>query len=264
MRKLLSAVLLLLVMLLVSKVPVYASSAQAYQDFQYQFDLYRTSLSNYVTARNQYKQFNTLESSQDTLDKVKVYIAQRNQVAKAYFLFLNEKISEDPGLISTDLNLYRGLITNQVGFLDQNTAAPIGSLDDATKTSTAFIKNYLPMQMGYRQIIVGLELGYLSFFATKFDAAAATAQNLITASHGYASPEKQATLDRWLIALSNKHSLYQEQDKAIRKAMTSIKGDIQEQDRQLASVQKLIVSARQNLVEGTSYLGEVETALQYE
>lgn len=266
MRRLLPVLLLLLAIPFLFARATFASSSQAYQDYGFQFDQYRQKLSDFQVAYKQYQQFNSLSSQQDAIDKVKLLLAQRNQVAKTYFLFLNEKLNENPGLGTSDALPYRTLLTNQIGLLDQNTAqsSSIGSLDDASKISTLFIKNYNAMQSAYRQTILGLDLGYLQYFGSQFDAAASRAQSLIAANKGDASPEKQATLDRWLLALSNKHSLFEQQATTIRTALTKFEGDVEEQDRQFTTIQKTMTQAKQNLVEGTSYLGEVESALQYE
>lgn len=245
---------------------VLASSSQAYQDYQFQFSQYRQRISDYRVAYDQYKQFNSLASQQDALDKVKVALTQRNQVSKTYFLFLNEKLNENPGLNSAESDGYRSQLTNQVGILDQNTVqiTAINALSDASTISTLYVKNYNTMQAAYRQTIVGLQLGYLQYFALKFETAAIHAQSLIAARKGSASPEKQATLDRWLVALSNKHSLFEQKQLAIRSAMAKLTGDVQEQDRQFTAIQTIINKEREDLIEGASYLHELEQALRYD
>lgn len=245
---------------------VQASSQQAYQDYQYQFSVYRTRLSDFQIANNQYLQFKSLAAQQDVLEKVKLYIAQRDNVAKTYYLFLNEKISENPGLIDAEKHVYRAILTNQIAFLDQNVvlAPSIASLDDAKSVSEKFVTNYDTMQSGYRQIIGAIELGYLMYFSKKFDDAALHAQALITASRPDSSAQKQAILDRWLLALSNKHTLFQQKANTIRSTIPKITGDVQQQDRIFLQLQNNINAAKQDLVEAASYLKELETALKYE
>lgn len=247
-------------------VSVNASSQQSYRDYQFQFDNYRQRLSDYQIALTQYKQFQSLASQQDTLDKVKLYIAQRDTVAKSYFLFLNEKLSENPGLITSEVAVSRAVLTNQIGFLDQNAllAPSIASLDDAKNVAAKFETNYDLMQSGYRQTIAMIELGYLNYFAKRFDDAAVHAQALITASRSDFAPQKQAELDRWMLSLSNKHSLYQQKANTIRAAIPKITGDVQQQDRLFLQLQTTINAARQDLSEAASYLKELETALTYE
>ena len=266
MRRYASAFIFVIAFFLVFTPFAFASSTQAYQDYQFQFDQYRLRFAEYQVAMKEYRQFNSLTSQQDALNKVQALIPQRNQVAKTYFLFLNEKVTENPQLTGTELATYRGMITNQIAFLDQNSAASqaIITLDDAVQVSDLFVKNYKEMQSDYRQTITGLELGYLNYFAKKFDEAAAHAQALITASRGGVTPEKQATLDRWLLALTNQHSLYEQKALIIKTAISKISGDLQGQERDFIKVQTMLTNARKDLVEGASYLKEVESALQYE
>lgn len=245
---------------------VQATSQQAYQDYQYQFSIYRQRLSDYQVALNQYKQFKSLASQQDVLDKVKLYIAQRGNVAKTYFLFLNERITENPGMIATEKQTYRAILTNQIAFIDQHLvlAPSIASLDDAQSVSEKFEMNYDVMQSAYRQIIGALDLGHLSYFATRFDEAAKHAQALINAGRSDSSPQKQAILDRWLLALSNKHSLFQQKANIVRTTIPKITGDVQQQERIFQQMQSSVNAARQDLVESAAYLKELETALKYD
>lgn len=245
---------------------ILAASSQAYQDYQFQFDSYRTRLAEFQIAYTQYKQFGSLASQQDALDKVKLLIAQRANAAKTYFLFLNERLNETPALSSGELLVNRAILTNQIAYLDQNIvlAPSISSLDDAGKVSEQFVKNYETMQSGYRQVIASIELGYLNYFAKRFEDLAIKAQALISANRADVTPQKQAVLDRWLLSISNKRSLYQQKANAIRSAIPKLVGDVREQDRLFIQLQSKFGDARQDLIEAASYLKELETALRYD
>lgn len=266
MKHIVAIVVLSLSLLSLPVFSVKASSQQAYQDYQYQFSIYRQRLSDYQVALNQYKQFKSLASQQDVLEKVKLYIAQRGNVAKTYFLFLNEKITENPGMIASEKQTYRAILTNQIAYIDQHLvlAPSIASLDDAQKVSEKFESNYDVMQSAYRQIIGALELGYLDYFSRQFDEVAVHAQALINASRIDSSPQKQAILDRWLLALSNKHTLFQQKANTIRSTIPKITGDVQQQERIFQQLQSSVNAARQDLLESAAYLKELETALKYD
>lgn len=252
--------------MLLPVIRVHASAQQAYQDYQFQFDQYRQKLADYQIAITQYKQFNSLASQQDALDKVKLLIAQRSNAAKAYFLFMNEKLTENPGLAANELSIYRTIITNQVGYLDQNMvlSPSIASLDDAGRVSEQFVNNYETMQSAYRQTIAAVELGYLNYFAKRFDDVAVKAQALINEGRKDASPQKQAILDRWLLTLSTKHSLYQQKANSIRSTIPKLTGDVMQQDRIFMQMQVQFGAAKQDLIESAAYLKELENALKYE
>lgn len=246
--------------------PVFASSEQAYRDYQFQYDVYRQRSSDYHIAYTQYQQFKSLASQQEALEKAKLFLAQRDNVAKTYYLFLSERITENPGMLPSEVSLYRSIITNQIGYLDQNVvlAPSIASFEDAKRVSEDFLKNYETLQAGYRQSIAAIELGYLQYFAKRFDETAKRAQALIIESKSQSTPQKQAVLDRWLLSLSNKYTLFQQKATDIRASIPKITGDVQQQDRLFLALQIKIGAARQDLVEAASYLKEVETALKYE
>ena len=164
------------------------------------------------------------------------------------------------------MSIYRTILTNQVGFLDQGIqlAPSIASLDDAARVSEQFVNNYEAMQSAYRQTIAAVELGYLNYFAKRFDDVAVKAQALINESRSDATPQKQAVLDRWLLTLSNKHILYQQKANSIRSMIPKINGDVMQQDRMFTQLQGQFGAARQDLIESASYLKELENALKYD
>lgn len=245
---------------------LYAASPQAYQDFQFQFDVYRQRFGDYRVALGEYKKYSSLASEQDALDKAKILIAQRNQVARAYFLFLNESLTESPSMPPTDLNLYQRIITNEIAFLDQETtlAPSLSSLNDVEKVSQEFIKHYPTMQSAFRQVIVATQLGYLRYFAKQFDAVASHAQALVNANRSAMTDTKRATLDRWVLALSNKRSLYQQKVDSVRIGAFKLTGDVADQDRKFVVLLRDLSDARQYLLEGASFFTEVENALKYD
>ncbi len=266
MRKLAGIIIFILFLLALPQAGANASSDQAYRDYQFQYDLYRQRVNDYRIAYTQYQQYRSLASQQDAIEKVRLLLAQRAHAAKTYFLFLNEKLSENPGLLATDVSFQRTTISNQIRYMDEFAvlAPSVASLEDATRISEPFVNNYEKMQSSYRQIIVTLELGYLNYFAKRFDEIAVHAQSLVAASRAESLPQKQAVLDRWILSLTNKHTLYEQKASAIRLGIPKITGDLQEQDRVFLELQTTIGAARQDIVEAASYLKEIETALMYD
>lgn len=265
-RKLAGIIIFILFLLALPQAGANASSDQAYRDYQFQYDLYRQRVNDYRIAYTQYQQYRSLASQQDAIEKVRLLLAQRAHAAKTYFLFLNEKLSENPGLLATDVSFQRTTISNQIRYMDEFAvlAPSVASLEDATRISEPFVNNYEKMQSSYRQIIVTLELGYLNYFAKRFDEIAVHAQSLVAASRAESLPQKQAVLDRWILSLTNKHTLYEQKASAIRLGIPKITGDLQEQDRVFLELQTTIGAARQDIVEAASYLKEIETALMYD
>ncbi len=245
---------------------VKATSVQAYQDFQFQFDIYRQIFGDYRVALGEFKKYGSLSSEQDALEKVKTAVGQRNQVARTYFLFLNEMLTESPSMPPAELDLYQKIITNEIAFLDQETsmAPSLSSLADVEKMSSEFIKHYPILQSSYRQTIIAVQLGYLRYFAKQFDTLASQAQAIVNANRSSMTDTKRATLDRFILALSNKRSLYQQKVDGVRTGTFKLTGDVADQDRKFVVLLQDLSSARQYLGEGSSFITEIEKALTYD
>ncbi|MFZ5845691.1 MAG: hypothetical protein ACOY0S_04465 [Patescibacteria group bacterium] len=246
--------------------PAYATSSQAYQDYLYQFDLYRNKYSEFKIAKNEYEKFKSLESQTTALEKTKIMLAQRDELLRAYLFFLNEKLNEDHGLEAREKQLYQTLIRNEATFLDNHRklVAAIGSLDDAVTVSQAIESHYLTFQTTIRQIIIGVRLGQLTLLANQYDTVLASAKNLVILWRTTFSPQKQATIDRWLLTITNKRSLYQQKiDKVSRTNSGLRSSSLDELDQIMGEQQKNLAEAHQYLIEGTANLRELMNSLRW-
>src|SRR3989344_5828917 len=93
-----TALALVVILFLTLAGSVFATSQQAYQDYLYQFDLYRQRETDFRVAKTEYEKFRSLTSETTALEKTKLLLAQRDQLLRAYLLVLNEKLNEDKGL----------------------------------------------------------------------------------------------------------------------------------------------------------------------
>lgn len=264
---LLTLIILIGIFLILPPTQLRASSSQAYKDYLYQFDVYRTMYSDFKVAQNEYFKFKTLTSQTTALAKTKTMVSQRDQLLRAYLLLLNEKLYENPGVSDTERNTYLSLTHNEINFLDQHTTLVerIGSLEDAMETSRDLETHYAVLQASMRQTVAGLSLGELAQRAKLFDLALADAKALVETNRGIFSPEKQSTLDRWLLQITNTRSLYTQKVNSIIASAESLRGgDINDQNTFFIQIQKSVGEARQYLVDGTSFLGELATSLRYQ
>lgn len=245
---------------------VYASSQQAYQDYLYQFDVYRQTYTDFQVAKNEYAKFKSLTSQSSALDKTKTMLSQRDQLLRAYLLLLNEKLNEDTGISTTTKQLYRSLITSEVTFLENHAklVPSIGSIDDAERISEQLESHYSILQVSIRQILIGLSLGQLTILSTMYDKTLLDAQTQVQTNSSTFTPQKQETINRWLLQITNKKSLYQQKFDAISSANSLLHGnDIQNLERQYSDLTKSMNEARQYLKEGASFMTELVTALKY-
>lgn len=258
---------LLILLFLLAAGAARASSSQAYKDYLYQFDVYRQKYADFKVAKNEYLKFKTLTSQTTALEKTREMMAQRAQLLRAYLLLLNEKLNENAGVADTERNTYQTLIRNEVTFLENHSqlVAQIGSLEDTQETSRDLESHYAVLQSSMRQTIAGITLGDLSVLAKSFDIALADAKALVSAHRGIFTPEKHAALDRWLLQITNVRSLYQQKVDTMRGLTERLRGtSIEEQNQSFTTIQRGVGEARQYLLEGSGFLGELTTALKYQ
>ena len=260
-------VFVIFVILVVFVSPIRASSEKAYQDYLYQFDLYRQKYSDFTIAKNEYEKFGSLTSQTTALAKTSAMLSQRDQLLRAYLLLLNEKLNEDRGLPDTQKATYWALTGSEISFLDAHSTlvSSIGSLDDATEVSKELESHYAILGASLRQVITGISLGQLAVLARQYDTALADVKALMTANRGTFSPQKQATVDRWILQITNTRSLYQQKIDSINTKNAQLKGSSTETlDDLFAELKRDVGQAKQYLMEGNRFIGELIEALRYQ
>lgn len=246
---------------------VAATSAQAYKDYLFQYDLYRQYNADFKVARTEYFKFQSLLSQNAALEKAKTVLGQRDELLRAYLLLLNEKLNEDPGLSTVEKQLYQRLITSEITFLQNHILLipSIGSLEDAETVSGQLTTHYAILYASMRQTMVALSLGQLAMSAKQYEQILTGATNLLRTNRSGFAAQKQAVLDRWLLSVTDKKSLYQQKIDTITKANSLIKGSSPEEvDSLYAKVRKDLAEAKQYLGEGVSYMQELVNAARYQ
>lgn len=244
-----------------------ASSPQAYQDYLYQFDLYRRTYSEFTIAKNEYEKFKSLTSQTTALKNTTAMLSQRDKLLRAYLLLLNEKINENQGFQEARKIELRGLVTAEITFLDahNNRVGSISSLDDATARSQELESHYRILQTILRQTVINISLGDLSALTHQFDTALSQSQELVTASKSTFAPQKQATIDRWLLQIQNVRQLYQQKIADIEGKNNKLKDlSLDGLDGAFRDIKGDLGQAKKYLTDGHGFIGELIEALRYQ
>lgn len=268
MKRIVVALFILIGFISFAPASVKATSEQAYQDYLYQFDVYRQKYSDFKVARNEYLKFNTLTSQNTALIKTRDMIVQRNILLRTYLLLLKEKLNESTGVSDVDKNYYTTLIQNEISWLDVNSKLipSIGSLEDANSVSRLLIDHYDVLQGSMLQIISGISIGNLTRLAKQYDINLADANALVNINRGLFTPEKQSLFDRWLLQITNTRSLYQQKVDTVSSKVSQLKGNQGgsiDTNSLLSDNRRVLGEARQYLIEGTSYLSELTREIKY-
>lgn len=249
-------------------VPINASSQQAYRDYLYQFDVYRSVFSDFQTARGEYLKFQTLTSQSTALTKAKTMLAQRAMLLRTYLLLLTERLNENPGLAADEQNRYLSLLTSEINFLDrQKSAVPaIASLEGATGHSKELETHYPTLYAAMRGIAAELLRGGVAAQVSDFDRLFDNAKTLGSGNRPLSSPEKQATIDRWMVVIANRRGVLEQTLEDVRLTDQKIfKTTVpDEADRWFTDSAKAIAAAKQQLIEVTANLTELIASMRYQ
>lgn len=263
----LAVFLLLLTLPFLFATRVFATSQQAYQDYLYQFDVYRQKYNDFQVAKNAYDKFQTLESQTSALSATKSMLSQRDLLIHTYLVYLDERMGEQGGITQVDKGLYQTLLNNELVFLEAQSSlvSSINSIDDAVTTSQQLEGHYRVLSQTIRQIIAGISLGQLSVIAQNFDIQMATAQSLFAQNSVSMSADKISTINNWVLNITNKRSLYQQKITEISSAVTNLtnSNDSTDLDQKFQDITSKIGQARQYLADCIANLGELANALAY-
>jgi len=258
--------LVLIIAVLIFPTSVWASSTSSYQEYLNEFDTYRTVLNEFKINRSEYLKFKTLTSQQSALEKTKEMLADRSQLLRSYLQFLNEKLNESASMDASTKALYQTLIANEVKFLNNHTGlmGSIGSLQDAEGVSQQLSSHHTMLQSSIFQTIVGLKMAELTAIDTLYFDIFTKSYTLIQDNKSSYTPEKQSIMERWLLQIQNKRDLFKQKTDEITKENSILKSSsLSEITASYQRIGKYMSEAKQYFSEGTSFLQELITSMQY-
>lgn len=252
--------------LLFIPLPAFASSETSYQDYLFQFDQYRQKYNDFQIARNEYLKFKSLASETAAIEKTREMMASRAQLLRAYLLLLNEKMNEATTLTESERDFYFDSIQTENSFLE-NHIVFVGSIDtieDLIKASKQLEDRYKVLQSTMRQTVLILNLARLRILSNEYVSRLQDAKNLVDEAKKELNSDQTATLDRWLLQIGNKRTLYLQKQDQIVQDITGLKGsNIQELDKKYQETTKKITEAHQELKAGTAFMAELANAMKY-
>ena len=232
-----------------------ASFEDDYQGFLKTYDNYRSAQSNYVTTRNQYLQYGTLNSKNDALSAVKTFLVARDDVLLSHISLIKGRNAD---------TTYNSLLDNTVSFLqDHKSRVPaVGSLDDAVKISQEVESKDSNLQSTSRKVVGSLLVAKVDGLKLQFLVLENNAQDLITKLKN--NGKNVEVQERWLLDAKNKRLLIE--DKLLQ-ARTKI-NNLQDSNADSINaayneIQTTVFEANQYLREGMQFINELAQSIKY-
>src|SRR3989344_2566962 len=110
---------------------------RAYQDYTYNYSIYRRAHNDYVLAKGQYLSYKTLKSKTNAYDKTLAMLQARDEAIKTYLTALRLKLVETEGVPSLERDALFGRIDTEVAWYEDHrgSLASAGRLEDLVVNS---------------------------------------------------------------------------------------------------------------------------------
>ncbi len=236
---------------------------RAYADYLYNYNLYRESHDNYITARETFLKYQTLTSKNEALGKTKEMLQKQDEVIKTYLTALRIKLMENPGLSTDEQNILFGNLDNEIEWFRQhqeevNTA---NSLEDLTALSEKSKEQYQKTEVLIYEtlgaIFAGKEIGLREEISQQI-------KNLKEkVGEIRLKGDKDTSLtERWLLEAENRLTQSQEKQFEAQQKLSKI-GSSLDKNRSYNEAQSSLEESHQFLKEANSYLKEIIRELKH-
>lgn len=267
LNKLYYIFIILVILLIIPSTKINAiTSEKAYQDYLYQFDVYRQKNNDFKIAKTNYEKYKTLTSSVDALDKTKLLLSQKDILLKTYLMVLLTKLEENKGLSPIDISAYKKIIDDENIFLESHSQLinSVNNLDDAENVSNDLISHYVILSAAMRQVIIMLHIGSLNLLYRDLDGLTSYLYLLVEQYRGTYPTSKQAVIDKWVMSIKDKQLVYNRNIDQIKNSILELKGNnVEGLDSKFQSVSAQINQTRQYLLDTVSYTKELLNLMQY-
>jgi hypothetical protein len=89
-------------------------------DYQYQYEKYSQSYQEFLRARDEYRQYESLNSKEELIAAFKDVLIQRAETQRTYWFLLRKKMRDNPGLVIGTKNRFINYLTAEIIFLEEH------------------------------------------------------------------------------------------------------------------------------------------------
>lgn len=233
----------------------YADFNRAYQDYLFQYDKYRISLSTFLTAKNRYLTYQTLVSQNEALDPTKEFLDARDKVLSSYLQILLEKNPPEnlAKLLNEEINFYSA---------HKNKIPAASSLEETVNLSSDFEAHFALTEVLSSQVIGNFLLIKVQLLENRFAALENGFEEKIKESQE--KGKDVATLMSWLTQTKTKHQLAIDKlEEANRLLLELTQKSSRQAQQDFGKSRTSLLEANQSLKEAAAYLREIKEELKY-
>lgn len=231
---------------------------RAYSDYLFNYNQYRQSYGEYVSARESYLTYQTLTSKNLALEKTSKMLKDEDEVILTYLTALRMKLAETPGISNDEQNILYLKLDSEVGWYGkhQTSLSSAATLEDLVDSAKKMADEYQNTEVLIYQtlgaILSAKENNFRSQLSNKIQ------QLKEKVGEIRQKGDKETTrAERWLLEAENRLTRSQEKQFAAQQILAKIKSSDTNKSQNYNKAQFAIEESHQYLKEANSYLKEV-------
>ena len=239
---------------------------RAYQDYTYNYDIYRRANSEYESFRLQYIQYKTLTAQENAREATVRMLQARDEVVKTYLTALRTRLSETGGIMDDKRNaLYSEIDASVLWFSGHKDKIPsAGTLEDLVKDSDEARDYYRKNEYELYDALVTISIGKIASIREKQENALSEIKAKVAEIRANGDKDT-GVLERWILDTENKIARSREKEFEALDLMPKLKGsgDKINTDKYDDVLFKLSESL-QYLKDANSYMKEIVNEIKFE
>jgi hypothetical protein len=230
---------------------------KAYQDYLYNFNLYRQSYLEYQAAKSEFQTYQTLTSQTKAIEVTKKMLSNRAATLKTFLTAVRMRIKEDSDVPEFQKNLQFVKLDSEISGLDQNILeiSPVSTIADVNNVSQKFEKKYPEIVFITYQAKTNIYSGRINSLIVEIKSEISSLEDTIKILRE--SGKDVSTLERWLIQARGKESLAEEKLGSAEKIMSTMLDQ-----ENLNGMRSIYTKSQQAYQDANQYLKETVTNLK--
>jgi len=231
---------------------------KAYDDYLHNYNQYRQANTEFISAKQAYLNYQTLNSKENALNKTSNLIRREDEVVKTYLTALRLKLGQISSISDYELNIIYLKIDNEVAWYQnhQNNLNSTGSLEDLVKSSQTMKQRYQETEVLAYQTLGSILAGKQAYYRIQIKQQIDSLKEKIGIIRQTGDKETQ-TAERWLLEAENRLTRSQEKEFEAQQILAKMKVSDINKIRDYNQAQYKIEESHQYLKEANHYLKEI-------
>lgn len=231
--------------------------SRAFNDYIYNYNLYRSTHLDYVTAKSEYQTYGTLTSKTEALEATRKMLLQRAKAFETYLTAIRMKLKEETGVSTYKQSLYFLKLDDEVTWLKQHQSflTTPSTIEDLLEESRKLENRYPNTSViNYQALGVILE-GKENYLRGEVEVLIDLVDSKINEIK--ASGEDTQIMERWLIEAKQKIVLSQQKQAEADTLLSSMEPKDTGKAKDYDQARHLFAESNQYLKEAVSFLKEI-------